>query len=126
MPLDIVWQIQHLLQLIVYYSYLYAITKGNVFTSTTSATPTTGEFYYDTTTTTVEFAAADIGTEVAIDVVTTSSDVIEIYSDASPYLPTFQVVILGEQEDYQESVIYDTSYKLDRVNCSNCTPPVKK
>lgn len=99
--------------------------KGNVFTSTTSATPTTGEFYYDTAATTVEFAAADIGTEVAIDVVTTSSDVIEIYSDASPYLPTFQVVILGEQEDYQESVKYDTSYKLDRVNCSNCTPPVR-
>lgn len=99
--------------------------KGNVFTSTTSTTPTTGEFYYDTATTTVEFAAADIGTEVAIDVITTSSDVIEIYSDETPSLPKFQVRIVGEIEGYEEDVIYDTVCIMDKVVCTNATPPVR-
>ena len=99
--------------------------KGNVFTSTTTTTPETGEFYFDTTTTTVEFAAADIGTEVAIDVITATTEAIEIYSDETPTLPTFQAIIIGEQEDYKENVIYDTSYILDRANCSNQTPPVR-
>jgi hypothetical protein len=98
--------------------------KGNAYTSVTSAAAT-GQYVFDSTGHKLTFATTDAGTEVLVDVVYDASTdgVVEIQSADNPSLPQFQAVIIGQVENKDEGVIYNTVSTLDKVVATSVTLP---
>lgn len=97
--------------------------NGNLFTSATEAA--TGKYVFDTSAKTLTFSTTDAGTEVLVDVVYDASTdgVVEIQSADNPSLPQFQAVIIGQVENKDEGVIYNTVSTLDKVVATSVTLP---